>query len=191
MEESDTKDCSSEQRRQLAIAFPAAKLMAQRALAAVTSTDKGTVITFLLQRYFGEDALSHLPEIRDGLAKILSHWKDWDARFDCEEQDEGSCPSKDPHMITLAYIKKKSRIFSANEAFGTVHVCKAAFDNPGDMQEISATLLHELSHRLDNTNDKKYCSADEGWYSTLSTKAAIDNADSYAQFAREVFNRSL
>ncbi len=187
-EEPDTKNCSDDQRRQLSIAFPAAKLMAQRALAAVTSADKGPVIKFLLQRYFGDDALSHLPEIRDGFSKILRDWKDWDSRFDCEEQDEGSCPSNNPDTIRLAYIKKKRRIFSPNQAFGTVHVCKAAFDHPGDMQQISATVLHELSHRLDNTNDKKYCFDD---CSTLSTKAAIDNADSYAQFAREIFNASM
>jgi hypothetical protein len=190
-EEPDTKNCSDDQRRQLSIAFPAAKLMAQRALAAVTSSDKGPVIKFLLQRYFGDDALSHLPEIRDGFSKILRDWKDWDLRFDCEAQTEGSCPNDDPLWITFAYIKKKRRIFSPNQAFGTVHVCAAAFANPSDMQQLSATVLHELSHRLDNTNDKKYCPESEGWCSTLSTKAAIDNADSYAQFAREIFNASM
>ena len=191
VEEPDTKNCSDDQRRQLSIAFPAAKLMAHRALAAVTSTDKGPVIKFLLQRYFGDDALSHLPEIRDGFSKILRDWKGWDSRFDCEAQTEGSCPNDDPLWITFAYIKKKRRIFSPNQAFGTVHVCAAAFANPSDMQQLSATVLHELSHRLDNTNDKKYCAESEGWCSTLSTKAAIDNADSYAQFAREIFNASM
>jgi hypothetical protein len=59
------------------------------------------------------------------------------------------------------------------------------------MQQLSATVLHELSHRLDNTNDKKYCEEHAGWCSSLSAKAAIDNADSYAQFAREIFNARL
>ncbi|MDB4891345.1 MAG: peptidase superfamily protein [Gemmatimonadetes bacterium] len=190
-EEPDTKNCSDDQRRQLSIAFPAAKLMAQRALTAVTSADKGPVIKFLLQRYFGDDALSHLPEIRDGFSKILGGWKDWDSRFDCETQTEGSCPTDKPHWITFAYVKAKRHIFSPNQAFGTVHVCAAAFDNASNMQQLSAIVLHELSHRLDNTDDKKYCPDSDGWCSTLSTKAAIDNADSYAQFAREILNASM
>jgi outer membrane protein OmpA-like peptidoglycan-associated protein len=190
-EEPKTKDCSPDQRRQLAIAFPMAKLMAQKGLSAVTSPDKGPVIQFLLQRYFGEDALSHLPEIRDGFAKILNNWQDWESRFDCEAQTEGSCPSDDPHARTLAYVKVKKHLFSANEAIGTVRVCAASFDDPEDMQELASTLLHELSHRLDNTSDRQYCTKSRDWCSKLSTKAAIDNADSYSEFARWILNASL
>jgi hypothetical protein len=191
MEEPNTKNCSTEQRRQLSIAFPAAKLMAARSLREILSGNREPVFTLLLERYFGPDALAHLPEIRAGFAKILNDWTDWDSRFDCEAQTEGSCPNDDPHKITLAYIKKKRRIFSPNQAFGTVHVCAEAFNTPGNMQQLSATVLHELSHRLDNTNDKKYCEEHAGWCSSLSAKAAIDNADSYAQFAREIFNARL
>jgi hypothetical protein len=191
MQEPDTKNCSTEQRHQLSIAFPAAKLMAARALKEISSGNRGPVFTLLLERYFGPDALSHLPEIRAGFAKILANWTDWDSRFDCETQTEGACPNDDPHKVTLAYIKKKRRIFSPNQAFGTVHVCAEAFNTPGNMQQLSATVLHELSHRLDNTSDKKYCEEHVGWCSSLSAKAAIDNADSYAQFAREIFNARL
>ncbi len=190
-QEPDTKNCTTDQRRQLSIAFPAARLMAERALKEISSGNRGPVFTLLLERYFGPDALSHLPEIRAGYAKILNNWTDWDKRFDCETQTEGSCPNDDPHMVTLAYIKKKRRIFSPNQAFGTVHVCAEAFNTPGDMQQLSATVLHELSHRLDNTSDKKYCEDHVGWCGALSTRAAIDNADSYARFAREIFNARL
>lgn len=196
MEEPNTNNCSQEQRRQLSIAFPAAKLMAEQARTAVSSTDKGPVIKFLLQRYFGDDALSHLPEIHAGFVKILSNWRGWDARFDCEKQTVKSCSLNDPHLVALgyfvgAYVKKKRNLFSPNSAYGAVHVCEGSFNTPGDMQRLSASILHELSHRLDNTNDKKYCYAHEAWCSSLSTKAAIDNADSYAQFAREILNSSM
>jgi hypothetical protein len=187
----ETKNCSDDQRDQLSIAFPAAKLMAQRALAAVYSQDKGPVITFLLERYFGPDAMSQLPEIHAGFAKMLAGWVDWDSRFDCEKQAEEHCPNKDPHLVTLAYVMKRRHVFSPASAYGTVHVCEEAFAHPDDMQKLAATLLHELSHRLDNTDDKKYCFASDGWCSSLGIKAAIDNADSYAQFAREIFNASM
>jgi hypothetical protein len=191
MQEPDTKNCSTEQRRQLSIAFPAAKLMAQHALKEFASGNRGPVFTFLLERYFGPDALSHLPAIRAGFTKILDNWTDWDSRFDCEAQTEGSCPNKDPHKVTLAYVKKKRRIFSPNQPFGTVHICAEAFTSPSNMQQLSMIVLHELSHRLDNTGDKKYCEEYVGWCSSLPTKAAIDNADSYARFAQELFNARL
>ena len=41
MEEPPTKDCSTDQRKQLSIAYPAAKLMAERALAALSKTFLG------------------------------------------------------------------------------------------------------------------------------------------------------
>ncbi len=192
MEEPDTKNCSPEQRRQLAIAFPAAKLMAEKARAAVFSPNKGPVINFLLQRYFGDDARAHLPEIHAGFDKILNNWKDWDARFDCEKQTEASCPRDVPHEVTIAYVTREGHVFSSPSPYGAVHVCEAAFNTPGNMQELSASVLHELSHRLDSTHDKKYCGTDRlGQCASLSTEAAIDNADSYAQFAREIFNASL
>ncbi len=193
-EEPTSNSCSADEREQLSIAFPAAKRMAETALAAITSGKAygSNVVEFLLKRHFGKDAYSHLPEIRAGFSKILANWKNWETTFDCEVQTEGHCPNDDPHMVTLAYVMSKRHIFSPNQSYGTVHVCAEAFNRKGDMQHISTTILHELSHRLDNTDDKKYCGFNgEGKCEDLSTEAAIDNADSYAQFAHEYFNASI
>jgi Domain of unknown function (DUF4157)/Lysine-specific metallo-endopeptidase len=188
LEEPPTTDCPPEDRRQLAIAFPAAKLMAQKARAALVSTDKGPVITFLLHRYFGKDAMRYLPQIHAGFSKILDNWTSWDTRFDCQLQTEGACP--DDEGFVRAYVRRKRRVFSPPSPFGPVYMCEAAFAS-GDLQRLAQTVLHELSHRLDNTDDEKYCRPTEGWCEALSTKDAIDNADSYARFARELFNASL
>jgi outer membrane protein OmpA-like peptidoglycan-associated protein len=193
-EEPASNSCSADQREQLSIAFPAAKRMAETALSAITSGKAygSNVVEFLLKRHFGKDAYSHLPEIRAGFSKILANWKNWEATFDCEVQTEGSCPNDDPHMVTLAYVMNKRHIFSPNQSYGTVHVCEKAFKMTDSMQKLSTVVLHELSHRLDNTDDKKYCGFNgEGKCESLSTEAAIDNADSYAQFAHEYFNASI
>jgi hypothetical protein len=152
---------------------------------------KRSVTTLLLQRYFGPDAVDHLSEIHAGFSKILGTWSDWDPRFDCELQTEGKCPVDDPHVIRFGYVMRKRRLFSPPSPYGSVHVCQAAFAMPGNMQHLSWLVLHELSHRLDNTDDKRYCEPHTGWCASLSTTAAIDNADSYARFAREIFNASL
>ena len=190
-EEPPTKNCSAEQRRQLSIAFPAAKLMAERGRAALFSTKNRGVTLLLLNRYFGADAPKYLAEIRAGYTKILDNWGSWDPQFECLLQTEDRCPSKDPHFIKWAYVMRKKHVFSPPTPYGSVHVCAAAFASAGNMQQLSMVVLHELSHRLDNTDDEKYCEAHRGYCEDLSTKDAVDNADSYARFAQEIFNISL
>ena len=189
-EEPPTKNCSTEQRRQLSIALPAAKLMAERGRAALFSMKNRGVTNFLLHRYFGADAPEHLEKIHAGYTKILDNWGDWEPRFDCLLQTEAKCPSSDPHFVTFAYVTRKRNIFSPPTPFGSVRVCAAAFAFPGNLQILSTTILHELSHRLDNTDDEKYCRPAR-YCEDLSTTDAIDNADSYARFAQEIFNISL
>lgn len=152
--------------------------MIEKAIAVVPSPDKDPVAYLLLERYFGKDARRHLPEILAGYRKILSGWKDWDEKAQCHLQTDEYCVSDDPHKVVRAY---------AWQGKGDVHVCAKAFEGPGDMQQLSATIVHELSHRLNSTNDHSYCPSG----CSLSTEKAIDNADSYAQFAREIFNASL
>ena len=50
-------------------------------------------------------------------------------------------------------------------------------------------MLHELSHRLDNTTRPRLLRRPP--QCGLSTEKAIDNADSYAQYARTVFNLAI
>ncbi len=187
--EPDTKGCSRPEREMLSVAWPAAKMMLDKGLE-MAQPGKGSVNNYLLERYFGPDYASHLPDIRAGYRTIASKWFAWDPKFECLAQDAGSCPNDNPHWVTLAYVTKKRHVFSASTPYGDVRVCRAGFDNSiGNLQLLSATVLHELSHRLDNTSDHAYCS--DPPQCDISTKKAIDNADSYAQYARTVFNLAI
>ncbi len=187
IQEPDTEGCGRAERDQLAIAWPAAKIMIGKALD-WARTDKGGVATFLLKRYFGPDALTNIVGIRAGYEKILRDWVDWDNGFECHTQTEGSCPNKDPLFVTHAYVTSRGR-GPFKKRYGKVHICAAAFGQIGNMQQLSATVVHELSHRLDKTTDHGYCQNPPEC--ALSTKQALDNADSYAQFARDAFNSSM
>lgn len=90
----------------------------------------------------------------------------------------------------MAYVTKKQNQ-GKNEPYGSVHVCEKAFDQPDDLQSLSHTVLHELSHRLHNTEDQKYCWESVGWCSSLDTKKAVENADSYSEFPQDYFNTTL
>lgn len=186
-----TKGCSPAQTNTLAIAFPGARRLAEIALR-VLGGDLDGVQRKALDLYFGPDWRTHLSDIRAGYRKILSEWKDWDEHSQCLLQTESGCHNDDPHLITLAYVMRRG-VFSTSH-YGDVHVCAGAFNQTNE--ELSATILHELSHRLDNTSDHRYCFAGDPahpnpgheYCEDLPTKEAIDNADSYAQFALQAFN---
>ncbi len=187
--EPDTKGCSQPEKDMLSVAWPAAKMMINKALE-MAQPDKGSVNAYLLERYFGADWRKHVPDIRAGYRKIIASWFDWNPRFECLAQTAESCPNDDPHYVTLAYVTKERHVFSKSTPYGDVRVCREGFlRSMGDLQRLSATVLHELSHRLDNTSDHAYCSNPPEC--GLSTEKAIDNADSYAQYARTVFNMSI
>jgi outer membrane protein OmpA-like peptidoglycan-associated protein len=187
--EPKTKGCKRPWREMLSVAWPAAKMMVEKALE-MAYNGKGSVNTFLLERYFGPHATTNIVAIREGYQTILSKWFDWDPTFECHEQDEAHCPNATPHTVTLAYVRRRGGWPFTPTPYGTVHVCTEGFLNSiGNLQELSSTVVHELSHRLDNTGDHAYC--DDPPECRLPTAKAIRNADSYAQYARSVFNRSI
>lgn len=185
------KECTAAQVTTLSLAFPIARRLAEIALK-VLSGDLDGVQRKALEMYFGPDWRAHLSEIRAGYRTILSGWKDWDEHSQCHLQDEAGCPSNDPHSFVLAYVHRRG-VFSTSH-YGDVHVCARAFHQ--SPEELGTTILHELSHRLDNTSDHKYCWAGDpahpnpghDYCEDLSTADAVDNADSYAQLALQLFN---
>ena len=187
LKEPATENCAQGQKDQLAIAWPAAKMMAEKALEWAYA-GRSSVHTHLLERYFGPDALTNIVNIRAGYQKILSKWQDWDPEFECHAQTEGGCPNDDPLYVTHAYVKARG-LGPFRKSYGNVHICAVAFNRISNMQELSATVLHELSHRLDGTRDHAYCKNPP--QCNLSTEKALDTADAYAQFARVVFNASM
>jgi outer membrane protein OmpA-like peptidoglycan-associated protein len=92
--EPPTRGCRRPWREMLSVAWPAAKMMVEKALE-MAYTGKGSVNTYLLERYFGPDALTNIVPIRYGYQSILSKWFDWDPNFECHEQAEARCPSTD------------------------------------------------------------------------------------------------
>ena len=187
--EPDTVGCTKPERDMLSVAWPAAKMMINKALE-MAYVGKGSVNSYLLERYFGPDWITHVSDIRAGYQNILSKWFNWSPRFECLAQTSGGCPNDDPHTVTLAYVTKRGKWPFTPTPYGNVHVCREGFVNSiGNLQLLSATVLHELSHRLDNTSDHDYCSHPP--QCDISTEKAIDNADSYAQYARTVFNMAI
>ncbi len=67
---------------------------------------------------------------------------------------------------------------------GDVNLCPRFF-TCGNAYVRYSTIIHEVSHKEPGTSDKGY--EDTPDYATLSTEDAIDNADSYEAFIRQVY----
>jgi hypothetical protein len=96
--------------------------------------------------------------------------------FECDAGAQGSdksntvatTPSLDPFgLIRFPYGIRFFRVY---------------FDLPDD--ERAATVVHEMAHKYANRGEQAYMKLEFNKYVRLSTDDALDNADSYAQFAR-------
>jgi len=87
--------------------------------------------------------------------------------FECETECDGN---------TRAYVY---------EVWSDIHLCPPWF-NSGNSGDQAKTVVHEIAHDAAGRDDKAYY-WERSKYNRLSVDEAIDNADSYAVFAREAY----
>jgi hypothetical protein len=190
--EPPTQGCSKQQRDRLAAVFPVAEQMIRNAMRIIGDMKKGSDQEVLLTKYFGKDAFSHASHILKGFADTLRQWQRAGPTYPyvCVKQGVGECTGR-----TLGYVEsfglpeQVPGIGGSWGPKGDIHICEAAFALTNDLY-LAAALIHETSHRLDWTVTDVYCGMETNrGCASLSTKEAEDNADSYAQFAREAFEQ--
>jgi hypothetical protein len=139
----------------------------------------------LFVKYFGEGAFDERFRIKQGYADTLREWTKAGPIYPyvCVKRGEGEC--KDP--LLFGYVEAFGLPFWTWGPKGDIHVCEQAFKL--DPVKLATVLIHETSHRLDWTTTDEYCGMETNRGCKLSTAKAEDNADSYAQFAREAFWR--
>jgi hypothetical protein len=110
--------------------------------------------------------VSHLYDIRESLAKTRNAF-DGDIPVEVEDEADGS---------TEGYVRDwwlwKSDI----------HLHPLWFSQ--DLTERARIIVHEACHKYDDDDDHAYYWQSD--YASLTVKEAIDNADSYATFCRQV-----
>jgi hypothetical protein len=110
-------------------------------------------------------------EIRDGFASLraeLNHAMTYECEDSCDKNE-------------LAYVRGG---FAFIRRMGHIHVCPLWFTS--EYFSRVQTLVHERAHQHPGATDNAY-----DWqssYATLSPADAIDNADSYAVAARQIFH---
>ena len=169
-----TSDCTDKQKAEIAAAQPIAVDMARTALYRISRRDDDPGLRALMRRHFHDDSKSTASKVHDGLLNTLKGLRSG-VTFECEQKGslfyDRFCGG-----TTNAYVRHW--VVGLN-----VHLCEAAFGRI-DLK-LAEILVHEVSHLWDHTEDRSYCW--EGSYSSLSTDAALDNADSFACFARDAY----
>jgi hypothetical protein len=123
----------------------------------------------LLDNFHTTEA-DHILQIRDSLAELRSELNS-DLIFECED---AGCTDQ-------AYVRG---LFSFIRRWGDIHVCPPWYGN--DYFQRVTTLIHERAHQYPGAAGDTYeWDAD---YATLSPEDAIDNAESYAVIARQIYH---
>jgi Lysine-specific metallo-endopeptidase len=118
----------------------------------------------LLNRHFRITGRGYLHEVRRHFATIYAALES-PIDFECEK----SCDAG-----VAAYVYS---------VWSDVHLCPVWYAQTPNGR--ANTIIHEIAHDAANRDDEAYIW--EASYNTLSVEDAIDNADSYSNFAEEAY----
>jgi hypothetical protein len=120
-----------------------------------------------------------LGQIQAGFGQLL-----FECDSSCAEDDKSAVPARVAGLLGGITLK-----------YGRIHVCPRFFREAQDPDERrtfekAATIAHEMAHRFVGVRGDTYHLRPETSriYSALTTDQALENADSYAEFARMLFN---
>ncbi len=156
----------------------AAKLLTNNALKILRLAPSDPKLKPLYSKYF----MTPTPDV----SKIIGVFDSVKAAFD-NDNYQYECVNKDcdynGEVTTLPLIG----------GIGDIRLCVEKLSGKSDLC-VGRTILHEFTHYYRNTDDNGYCKTGCGYGScpsTLTTDKAVDNADSFACFAYELYSLNI
>jgi len=147
-----------------------ARNMVNKAIRVLRSTPPDPAIRPLLSRHF-MSATPDIPTIHGVYQEIKNDFDDNDYQYECEYD----CTNENAYVYGL---------------WTDIHLCMNQLRGRAN-DCIASTIVHEFSHYSANTDDESGrcydCGNFFGCPVGLSTSDAVDNADSYAAFAYELY----
>ncbi|MDQ3773307.1 MAG: DUF4157 domain-containing protein [Pseudomonadota bacterium] len=167
-----TVDCHQSEQNEIAVAYPIAIDMVDKALEVMASDT--TERKDLLEKWCNDSSVSTVWRVRAGFQR-LRRGITTSFKFECEHKGEWFYD----HFCDSAYAYVRGYVGFR------VHLCEHMFGRPAP--EMAKTIVHECSHMFDFTDDEEYCPS-SGCPKSLDRWDAIDNADSYAWFAYDAYH---
>jgi hypothetical protein len=167
-----TADCDAKKAADVQAAYPVAKAMVERALRELYRPSPKVLA--LMRKYFNDDGSRTQRELSRGLRNIKERGLDGSVTFECDDDDDvlTRCGGS-VHGWAIPYLGWR------------VHLCEFAFKH--STTELASTLIHELSHLVDNTWKTSELDCTGGCPPGVDRFDLYDNADSYARFAEEAY----
>ena len=165
-----TSDCTATDISEITAAYPVAQAMVSKAYRVIGATPTPAVDA-LLMKYFNDDSVSTRLHTLIGYNNLISGMA---GSFTLECEHVGNFMYDWFCGGSNAYV----RVIPIN-----IHLCEAAFGR--SVNNLAETIIHECSHKFDNTGDEAYCSG--GCPASLDRWDAYDNADSFSKFAWEAY----
>jgi hypothetical protein len=153
-----------------------ARKMVDKALTALSASPVGPSVAALFPKYF----MTSTPDIsaaKQVLTAVQTEFAANDYTYECEDD----CKSTDNGYTWSGII---GALTSSH-----IHLCMNNFRSRSN-ECLARTIVHEFTHRYANTDDNGYCKSGCGYSSCpsdLTPAKALDNADSYACFAYELW----
>jgi Domain of unknown function (DUF4157)/Lysine-specific metallo-endopeptidase len=161
-------DCDATNIAEINSAIPVAQTMINRAITALGGTQTPATVALLDNYFRSHDVHTRLHAMMSFL-NILRGLRS-NFTIECEAPQNSTCDGNNAYVYTFLSIA------------GNLHLCPGAFGR--STNDLAETIIHEASHKFDNTDDEAYCWS--GCPTTLSNDDALDNADSFSKFARDI-----
>lgn len=157
-----------------------AKQMVTKALGILGAASIDPAVTPLFTKYFMTSS-PDISAIQSVFNSVDSEFSDNDYTYECEED----CKSNDNGYTTIGFW---GALTSAH-----IHICMNNFRSRSN-ECLARTIVHEFTHRYAGTDDNGYCKSGCGYSScpsSLTAAKALQNADSYACFAYELYGMAV
>lgn len=165
-------DCTPAQTSAVAAALGQAKAWVDKALRHTWPVSPhSSTVDGLLRKYFSDDSTSTYLHVRIGLLDIQRGLRR-SLSIECEQ----------PGSFMFDWFCGDASAYVRHPALSwAIHLCPGAFVSA---DWLTTTIIHEISHLYGWTDDEQYCSLATGC--SLSRWDAYDNADSYANYCRDL-----
>jgi hypothetical protein len=157
-----------------------ARQMVKKAIKALSATPIDPRVSALFPKYFATST-PQVAKMLHVLDKVDAEFRDNDYTYECEDD----CESDDNGYTWGGFAGALTQ--------SHIHLCMTNFRSRANAC-LARTIVHEFTHRYASTDDNGYCKTGCGYASCpseLSADDALENADSYACFAYELWPIAL